>query len=293
LIATDLASEGLDLQDADAVVHYDLPWTPLRLEQRVGRIARLGSEHGRADVCWFAPTESIEDRLQLEIRIATKVGRQLQLGVAETSRLGRARIVNDVLAARERLGNGPPGTCLHSPCHAVVRGSLSAAIALLWNIGGRPVPELLILRGPRAQLEHDYEIANSVVQDLVSGDLVDTDPPSELVGGLIATARARLAATYMGPIDSSSRRLARSLVQRARVAGRDRDTRLLRLLDATLDAVRVGLPVGSQRSLEGVLSGTTIHDELVDWLASLPPYEGRRIVGLQLMAAIFGDGSRP
>src|SRR6185436_7235888 len=43
LIATDLASEGLNLQDADAVVHYDLPWTPLRLAQRIGRAARLGS----------------------------------------------------------------------------------------------------------------------------------------------------------------------------------------------------------------------------------------------------------
>src|ERR1041384_1329898 len=46
LIATDLLSEGLNLQDAERVVHYDLPWSPARLAQRVGRIDRLGSSHG-------------------------------------------------------------------------------------------------------------------------------------------------------------------------------------------------------------------------------------------------------
>src|SRR5437764_14565125 len=48
LIATDLLSEGLNLQDATRVVHYDLPWTPARLAQRVGRVDRLGSPHARA-----------------------------------------------------------------------------------------------------------------------------------------------------------------------------------------------------------------------------------------------------
>jgi superfamily II DNA or RNA helicase len=45
LLTTDALSEGLDLTDAAAVVHLDLPWTDTRLAQRVGRIARLGSAH--------------------------------------------------------------------------------------------------------------------------------------------------------------------------------------------------------------------------------------------------------
>ena len=45
LIATDLLSEGLNLQDAAVVVHLDLPWTPARLAQRIGRVWRLGSLH--------------------------------------------------------------------------------------------------------------------------------------------------------------------------------------------------------------------------------------------------------
>jgi len=43
LVATDVASQGLNLQHrARWVVHFDLPWTPMRLEQRVGRVDRIG-----------------------------------------------------------------------------------------------------------------------------------------------------------------------------------------------------------------------------------------------------------
>ena len=45
LIATDVLSEGLNLQGAGVVVHLDLPWTLARLEQRLGRLRRLGSPH--------------------------------------------------------------------------------------------------------------------------------------------------------------------------------------------------------------------------------------------------------
>ena len=43
LIATDVASEGMNLQDAAAVLNYDLPWNPVRVMQRVGRVDRLGA----------------------------------------------------------------------------------------------------------------------------------------------------------------------------------------------------------------------------------------------------------
>jgi superfamily II DNA or RNA helicase len=43
LVATDVASEGMNLQDASAVVCYDLPWNPVRVMQRIGRVDRLGS----------------------------------------------------------------------------------------------------------------------------------------------------------------------------------------------------------------------------------------------------------
>ncbi|MGH7525289.1 MAG: helicase-related protein, partial [Gemmatimonadales bacterium] len=50
LVVTDVAAEGLDLQRAARVIHYDLPWTPMRLEQREGRAVRLGSRHRSVEV---------------------------------------------------------------------------------------------------------------------------------------------------------------------------------------------------------------------------------------------------
>jgi superfamily II DNA or RNA helicase len=44
LLATDVASEGLNLQIANIVVNYEPPWTPVKLEQRMGRVWRLGQD---------------------------------------------------------------------------------------------------------------------------------------------------------------------------------------------------------------------------------------------------------
>lgn len=60
LISTDIAAEGLDLQRAERVVHYDLPWTPARLEQRAGRAARLGAAVAEVEVVRFDPPRMIE-----------------------------------------------------------------------------------------------------------------------------------------------------------------------------------------------------------------------------------------
>ena len=42
LVCTDAASEGLNLQAASALINYDLPWNPSKVEQRIGRIDRIG-----------------------------------------------------------------------------------------------------------------------------------------------------------------------------------------------------------------------------------------------------------
>lgn len=55
LVATDLASEGLNLQHAAAVVHYDIPWNPVRLDQRNGRIHRIGQKRSAVRAWYFVP----------------------------------------------------------------------------------------------------------------------------------------------------------------------------------------------------------------------------------------------
>lgn len=61
LIATDVASEGLNLQDARAVVSYDLPWNPVRVMQRVGRIERLYSPHREIEVAHLVPAGGLRE----------------------------------------------------------------------------------------------------------------------------------------------------------------------------------------------------------------------------------------
>lgn len=55
LVATDLVSEGLDLQRAGRVVHYDLPWNPVRMEQRNGRAFRIGQRRASVISIYFVP----------------------------------------------------------------------------------------------------------------------------------------------------------------------------------------------------------------------------------------------
>ncbi len=45
LISTDAGGEGLNLQFCHAVINYDIPWNPMRLEQRIGRVDRIGQSH--------------------------------------------------------------------------------------------------------------------------------------------------------------------------------------------------------------------------------------------------------
>jgi hypothetical protein len=66
LLTTDLLSEGVNLQDANVVVHLDVPWTAARLEQRVGRVARLGSLHERVHVYLLRPLASAATLLRSE-----------------------------------------------------------------------------------------------------------------------------------------------------------------------------------------------------------------------------------
>ena len=72
LIATDVAAEGLDLQGASRVVHYDAPWTPMRLEQREGRALRLGSAHKSVEVIRFLPPPILEAALGIEHGLSRK-----------------------------------------------------------------------------------------------------------------------------------------------------------------------------------------------------------------------------
>ena len=73
LIATDVLSEGLNLQDCDHIINYDLHWNPVRLIQRLGRIDRIGSEHARIYAYNFLPERALERTLGLHERLARRI----------------------------------------------------------------------------------------------------------------------------------------------------------------------------------------------------------------------------
>lgn len=63
LIGTDAASEGLNLQRLGTLVNLDLPWNPSRLEQRKGRIQRIGQLRDTVDIYNLRYAGSVEDRV--------------------------------------------------------------------------------------------------------------------------------------------------------------------------------------------------------------------------------------
>ncbi len=73
LIATDVLSEGLNLQDCDRVVNYDLHWNPVRLIQRFGRIDRIGAEHEQIYGFNFLPETELERNLGLHDKLRRRI----------------------------------------------------------------------------------------------------------------------------------------------------------------------------------------------------------------------------
>jgi superfamily II DNA or RNA helicase len=61
LVCTDSASEGLNLQTCDALINYDLPWNPMKVEQRIGRIDRIGQTNSEVLVWNYVYNDTVEE----------------------------------------------------------------------------------------------------------------------------------------------------------------------------------------------------------------------------------------
>lgn len=73
LIATDVLSEGQNLQDAHIIVNYDLPWAIIRLIQRAGRVDRIGQQSD-AILCYsFVPADGVERLIRLRARVKQRL----------------------------------------------------------------------------------------------------------------------------------------------------------------------------------------------------------------------------
>jgi len=279
LIATDLLSEGLNLQDAERVVHYDLPWSPARLAQRVGRIDRLGSSHTAISTITFLPPPLLARALAIEERLAAKTNAQALAGTG-----GRLDWCDQLMSLTP--GNAETGAC---------------AVVL-----DEPPATVLIVR-----------IANLVDAIVVEGGVARTSPaaaarllvaaraatqPAPLDSGLLRCAidaampliRSRLAAVQDARWRASDRdRLARRLIpwvlSAARRAARRGDGTQLGALDELVSRLASGMTAGEELLLDDLLSRREplLVNDLLSWHQRLPPAAiSESASGVELVAAL-------
>jgi hypothetical protein len=108
LIATDVLAEGVNLQQCRNIVNYDVPWNPMRLVQRHGRIDRIGSQHPRVFLRTIFPADRLDQLLNLEQRIMQKIAMAAaSIGVASPVQGGSAgqQVFTETREEIERLLN--------------------------------------------------------------------------------------------------------------------------------------------------------------------------------------------
>src|SRR6266498_3005149 len=73
IVATDVLSEGQNLQDAAIIVNYDLPWAIIRLVQRAGRVDRIGQKSDNILCYSFLPADGVERLIKLRSRVRQRL----------------------------------------------------------------------------------------------------------------------------------------------------------------------------------------------------------------------------
>ena len=79
LIATDVLSEGQNLQDCSIIINFDLPWAIIRLIQRVGRVDRIGQKAENILAYSFIPADGVEKIIKLRSRLAQRLSENAEV----------------------------------------------------------------------------------------------------------------------------------------------------------------------------------------------------------------------
>jgi superfamily II DNA or RNA helicase len=293
LIATDLLSEGLNLQDAERVVHYDVPWSPARLAQRVGRIDRLGSLHAGIATVMFLPPEPLAGALALEERLAAKVRVQTAAGAAQLETARGAMAESPGLDWCDRLGElaGAVGDAAPLGAWAAVRGDREATV-LVVRIGG--LTEAIVVEGDVARAD-PIAATRLLTRASRAGPAAGRGTSLRRAVEVAATlVRERLAAVQDArwratDRDRFARRLIPWVLSAGRRAARRGDALQLTALDGLVARLASGMTAGEELLLEDILarrSPLTVRDLLV-WHAGLAGLGGDEAgVDVELVAAL-------
>src|SRR5262249_1076149 len=100
LVATDCLSEGINLQQAfDAVLHYDLPWNPNRLEQREGRVDRYGQPARRVRTVLLYGQDNPMDEAVMKGLLRQAVSIHRSLGISVPLPIDSGTVVETLIAS--------------------------------------------------------------------------------------------------------------------------------------------------------------------------------------------------
>lgn len=113
LVSTEVLAEGQNLQDCNYVVNYDLPWNPMRIVQRTGRIDRLTTKHQTVHSRACFPDKQLDDILQLVGKLLGKIETAAKVLGTDAVILGKmpsSQTYNGSLAADIRALGGREGS---------------------------------------------------------------------------------------------------------------------------------------------------------------------------------------
>lgn len=106
LLSSEVGSEGVDLQFSAIVVNYDLPWNPMRLEQRIGRVDRLGQKKEKVTILNLIYEDTIDwriyDRLYKRLEIGRRALGELEAVLGEPMRDITIQLFNPTLSDRQK-----------------------------------------------------------------------------------------------------------------------------------------------------------------------------------------------
>ncbi|HEU5039515.1 MAG TPA: DEAD/DEAH box helicase [Gemmatimonadales bacterium] len=254
LIVTDVAAEGLDLQRAGRVVHYDLPWTPMRLDQRDGRALRLGSRHQSVTVVRFGLPPLLERSLRIEAALRRKRSLPAAVGIGPAGRRlwrWRTELAESFGSAHATPGVaivpfGPAGVLAGFGLHAPVGGRetrLAFVLGWLDDEGGWSEDEAIVAERLAAATRCD-----AVTRADPDGLRRALARLAEPVRARVAAARERRWAT--GGCEGAARIVAGQLQQAVRAAARRRDAAALLTLERAIGFVAGGHTAGEAMLME-------------------------------------------
>ena len=251
LITTDVAAEGLDLQAAGRVVHYDLPWTEVRVAQRNGRAARRGAERPEIEIVQFHPAGAVEARLhQLEL-LVLKAGLPSRFGLGASGRLH--------WRWRREVSDRLPGPGVHGIC-SVRSGRVGAVAGLALQRGGERVVSTVLWQPGDGEWIEDPKLVESL---LIEAERAEAGPPPSrnavdaLLSSLVPACRTLLrdASEYRiagVPTVGPAQRLARRLRRLATMAALAREADTLALLEPALRFCTGGHTAGEVLVIEAL-----------------------------------------